>query len=342
MKGAIKIAASVAIILGAILLTAGCASDTRHKWLTVFFDGVPPAGGKTNVPANVSAPAEAAPTNNVPTPAPLPPADLSSVHPAFRDQKCSQCHQSNTGMGLKASQPALCWTCHKDFLAGAKVKHQPVMDGECLSCHDPHRSDNKKLLLKTGKELCMTCHDDPLVGKKFKHQAVEAGECLDCHSPHATNFKGLLKQSVKGTCADCHDDISKKKLVHQPVSDGDCLACHTPHASNNKFLVKKTGPGLCWDCHDNFLEKAKFKHDAVDSCTDCHNPHSTNEKSLLKKNVAILCYDCHDQKDIAAIKGHSGIGDKACTVCHDPHVGTDKNLLKPAAKSPTATVGGMP
>ena len=93
---------------------------------------------------------------------------------------------------------------------------------------------------------------------------------------------------------------------------------------------------MCWDCHDNFLEKAKFTHDVVEDCAACHKPHGSAEKTLLAKSVLQLCGDCHEQKDIAAVKGHAGIGDKSCVECHNPHVGDNKNLLKPAAK------GGAP
>ncbi|HXF10340.1 MAG TPA: cytochrome c3 family protein, partial [Desulfuromonadaceae bacterium] len=208
MNGGKHIIALAAILCG-LWLAAGCASDTQHKVLTLFFDGVP-GPGNTNV-AVVASEETPLPADKPAPPPPPPPVDLSSVHPPFRDQKCSQCHLPDTGMGLRQPAPKLCWTCHKDFTADQKVKHQPVAEGDCAGCHEPHRSDNKKLLLKAGNELCLTCHDDPLAGKKFKHQAVEAGNCLDCHAPHATNFKGLLRQSVKGTCADCHDDITKKK-----------------------------------------------------------------------------------------------------------------------------------
>ena len=204
MKGGRKEAFALAAILGGILLTAGCASDTRHQWLTFFFDGVPAPGSQTNA---VAAAAAAETTPAVEAKPVAPPPDTSSTHPPFRDQQCAQCHQSSTGMGLRLQPPQLCWSCHKDFLAEQKVKHQPVESGDCASCHDPHRSGNKNLLLKKGNEVCLTCHDDPLAAGKIKHQAVESGSCLDCHAPHASNFKGLLKKSVKETCGDCHEDL---------------------------------------------------------------------------------------------------------------------------------------
>ena len=322
----------LSLALAGVLLNTACNTPANHRLLTIFFDGVPPLNAGTNTAPAAAANPESDQPAVVPVKTNAPPVDNFTVHPPFQQRKCIECHQSSSGMGLRLPAPQLCWNCHKDFLADQKVKHQPVESGDCASCHDPHQSPNKNLLLKIGKELCLNCHDDPLANMKFKHEAVESGECLDCHAPHATNFKGLLKKSVKETCADCHDDLTKKKIVHQPVGDGDCLACHAPHASDKKNLVKKTLPALCWDCHDDFLKTAKFKHDVVEDCVSCHSPHQSTEPGLLLKNTLKLCGDCHDDKDLKAVKGHAGAEGKSCTLCHDPHTGTDKFLLKPSAK----------
>ena len=188
------------VVLCSLVLLAGCSTQTKHKWLAVFFDGVPPLGGATNGPATpVSAGNGSATNQTTQIPKPTAPAPApGTIHQPFQSRQCDSCHEAGGGT-LKLKKPALCWTCHKDFLAGEKVKHQPVENGECNSCHDPHRSPNKKLLLKTVPALCLTCHDDPLAAGKVKHQAVESGACSDCHAAHASNFKGLLNKSVNDT-----------------------------------------------------------------------------------------------------------------------------------------------
>jgi len=336
-KNALLLLIPVAAVIIA-LATAGCKSETKRKWLSVFFDGVPPAGA-TNQTASTPAPGsnEAAQPVVAPT-APTPPPEPSIFyHPPFVQHKCAECHEPGIGQGLKRQPPALCFQCHKDFLADKPVKHAPVESGECLSCHHPHQASNKKLLLKTGQDLCYDCHDDLTAKFKVKHLPVENGECLSCHNPHATDAKKLLIKPADKLCYDCHDDfqsrLEKAKVKHAPVENGECLSCHNPHASPNKKLLGKTTPALCWDCHDNFLKKAKFTHDPVEDCTSCHNPHQSGESKLLLKSPATLCLDCHEQKDLQAVKGHADAAGKSCLQCHDPHVGTDKYLLKAGGKN---------
>src|SRR5277367_2293917 len=141
------------LAMGGLLFITACDTPSRHKLLTVFFDGVPPINSATNaVTASSSQTNQTAvvvPSKPAPTP-----ENTFTVHPPFQQHQCAECHQSSSGMGLKSQQPQLCFDCHKDFLTGQKVKHQPVESGECASCHDPHQSANKNLLLKKGNELC--------------------------------------------------------------------------------------------------------------------------------------------------------------------------------------------
>jgi len=152
-----------------MLLTLGCNSTTKRKWLTALFDGVPP---EHPVPNEIAAAVSGTQTNlaaRQPTnAAPVVVAEPSYyTHAPFAQEKCASCHESRFGQSLKKKTPELCWDCHKDFLAAEKVKHQPVETGDCKSCHDPHQASNKKLLVKTGKALCLDCHDAPVAkGKK--------------------------------------------------------------------------------------------------------------------------------------------------------------------------------
>ena len=94
------------------------------------------------------------------------------MHPPFAQRDCTACHESEFSNAMRGKPGEVCFNCHKElqktFLAG-KVKHQPVDEGDCISCHNPHHSPNKNLLVAKGNDLCLTCHDDPLSNMKFKH-----------------------------------------------------------------------------------------------------------------------------------------------------------------------------
>ena len=166
-------------LLLAVLVLAGCTTQTKHQWLTFFFDGVPPIGATNRVAVVASGltgtngMAESA----VPASAPARVIKLD-VHPPYANRNCTACHESDYfAEDARQARRHLFYLPHgtaNEFPAG-KVKHQPVEDGDCMSCHNPHQSPNPKLLLKTGPALCLTCHDDPLAAGKVKHQAVEDG-----------------------------------------------------------------------------------------------------------------------------------------------------------------------
>ena len=272
-----------AALLAGILAGAGCASMTKRDWLSLFFDGVPPPPG--SAPASPQAQRvddEGYPVFLRPT-LPPPPAPVMHRHAPYADNTCTACHESKFSQGMKKKPKELCFSCHDNFLATAKVKHAPAEGGECLACHNPHQSEQKHLLLRKGKALCGECHDDVAKGK-VKHAPAEAGECLACHGPHASEQKFLLLRKGKALCLECHDDVTAGKVKHAPAEEGACLDCHQAHAGSEPALLKKPGAALCYDCHDQKEVTKLAAHNQIGgaSCTACHNPHSAGFKALLK------------------------------------------------------------
>jgi predicted CXXCH cytochrome family protein len=231
-------------LLAGLLLLAGCSGPTKQRWSSFFFDGVPVPGAATNAPRAQIAVGPSQ-TNAVFRPTPAAERAKLYVHPPYANRQCAECHEARSSQRMAGKGAAVCFACHKDSLAAAKVKHQPVENGECASCHNPHQAYNTNLLAQLPPALCFQCHDPFPKTAKSSHQPVENGECLACHNPHSSDFKGLLLKPDGKLCFECHDDIQQQlaraKVKHQPVENGECVSCHNPHQSDNKKLLLKPG-----------------------------------------------------------------------------------------------------
>jgi predicted CXXCH cytochrome family protein len=204
------------VLLLSLLTLLSCSRSTRHKMLGVLFDD-PPTSEKATVVDSL-----------VPPPAATAEAGAASqlvvevLHSPYEDKDCESCHaiaypkpgkkkgaipaSSATGdrSGLRLIVPAsqLCFECHDDmtveaFEADDKTVHYPVEEGECLECHDPHKSEFASLLrrAKPIESLCFTCHesDDILTSDQHGDMTPEERNCVECHDPHASKDEYLLK-----------------------------------------------------------------------------------------------------------------------------------------------------
>jgi predicted CXXCH cytochrome family protein len=139
----------------------------------------------------------------------------------------------------------LCFDCHEDVekkIKAAKLVHQPVENGDCSSCHDPHANDRKKLLSKSAPTLCWDCHDNFLEKAAFKHDVVE--DCASCHDIHQSAESKLLLKPRGVLCLDCHEEKDLKAVKGHEGSQGkSCVECHDPHVGRDKYLLKAaSGP----------------------------------------------------------------------------------------------------
>jgi predicted CXXCH cytochrome family protein len=264
------------------------------------------------------------------------------VHPVA--EGCDTCHteaakphpqKGKKTFKLVQDVPSLCYMCHSPFGKQPHV-HPPVKDGMCTTCHNPHSSNQDKLLVQPLKDLCLMCHPDK-VDHKVVHGPTSAGDCTACHNPHESpNDKLLLKQQPD-LCLTCHVDMQellKKKDVHPALSMG-CTACHNPHGSSYPKMLPAEGAKVCFQCHSDIqdtVEKAKVKHPPVMSekgCVSCHSPHASDSAKLLIRPGEKLCLGCHTKiitKSMTDI--HGAIKAGGCTACHNPHGSLFPKLLK--------------
>ncbi|MBI4650404.1 hypothetical protein HY745_03780, partial [Candidatus Desantisbacteria bacterium] len=136
----------------------------------------------------------------------------------------------------------LCYlsACHTKFEQKEFI-HKPVDDGKCTSCHDPHSSLNKKLLIikedviiNTIYRLCYQCHK-PFENKPGIHKPVAEGKCDLCHNIHSSDNESLLLNAERQLCESCHLDKSKVK-EHARGIEGNkhCTECHDAHYPRQK------------------------------------------------------------------------------------------------------------
>jgi predicted CXXCH cytochrome family protein len=176
-------------LMVAILLLSSCDEVGRHKTLTFFFDGVPPLRSAVSE--------SAASVAKGPKASPSTPATNWHVHEPVKD--CTVCHGNQPRRGtspkvqLVARVPQLCYQCHPGPAALEGWVHGPVATGDCLLCHEPHRTKAESLLRKPIPELCFQCHEPRAVHAIQGHAEPSYEHCVDCHEGHAGAKKSLLK-----------------------------------------------------------------------------------------------------------------------------------------------------
>jgi predicted CXXCH cytochrome family protein len=168
----------------------------------------------------------------------------ASVHDPVKDAvSCINCHNPHSSSENKLLTDGtndLCLKCHnktivKDSvrisnisqtLSRAKTIHPPVTSGGCVTCHNPHFSEKRKLLIGNYPadqyvkasadlfELCFMCHDTDLLEKRttetgtnfrngkdnlhFVHLNGEKGRsCTMCHDVHGAAYDRLIVDRLK-------------------------------------------------------------------------------------------------------------------------------------------------
>jgi predicted CXXCH cytochrome family protein len=172
-----------------------CDQVQRHETLKFFFDGVPP------LQPNIFQEGLIDSNSFEPNQTGQEPAWYA--HEPTRD--CTNCHSKRKQRSfspqthLKAPIPKLCYTCHDDFTTSALFVHGPVAVGQCIFCHNPHRSKIKHLLVTPEPGLCYLCHDRNTIELIAAHLPKQLSACTDCHNPHTSSTKALLKNNTTQT-----------------------------------------------------------------------------------------------------------------------------------------------
>jgi DmsE family decaheme c-type cytochrome len=167
---------------------------------------------------------------------------------------CANCHTLHNPVDkvrVKAEQPEVCFTCHKDQRALIKkISAHPIDAGKmaCSDCHNPHGSASDHLMKQnTVNETCFLCHADKRGPFTWEHQPVTEN-CAECHNPHGSNLTPLLKTRTPFLCMNCHNGPHDTVVVYGENAAGRpatgrandnapgraCLHCHVMvHGSNS-------------------------------------------------------------------------------------------------------------
>ncbi len=175
-------------VLAGVICMSSCTDTVRHRALSFFFDGVPPLSGQVMETTSID----------------------DSMNPRRRrveptwflhepQANCERCHGTQTQanfsrqVNLVSSLPALCYECHDMPQGGKGWVHGPVASGQCVICHEPHRSVNKYLLKKPEPQICYQCHEETSLKTLSGHGQTSFQTCLDCHAGHHSLAKHLLR-----------------------------------------------------------------------------------------------------------------------------------------------------
>jgi DmsE family decaheme c-type cytochrome len=137
---------------------------------------------------------------------------MRTSHHPVREGKmsCTSCHNPHDGSRpsmIKAdSVNELCYTCHAEKRGPFLFEHAPVRE-DCVSCHEPHGTNHKRLLAQKLPNLCWNCH---LTGSGHfgsgDNHSTEQGKFTVAPSG-TTGFPTVNSRFIERSCKNCHINI---------------------------------------------------------------------------------------------------------------------------------------
>lgn len=173
-----------------------------------------------------------------------------------RDVACSNCHTIHAKADpvmAKATQPDVCFACHKEQRAQIhRISTHPILAGKtaCSDCHNPHGSTGPKLLVKNSvNETCYTCHAEKRGPFLWEHSPV-VDDCTNCHTPHGSSITPLLKMRPPYLCQQCHSgDHGKNLYSGGNLPSGNVTSANGMIQPANQSPPAQGNARFCLNCH---------------------------------------------------------------------------------------------
>lgn len=257
------------------------------------------------------------------------------------DLGCSTCHTTHKSepagkpegiFHLAKPEPKLCLDCHDASDAALRASHlkQPFAGARCAECHNPHGSDQPKLLNNYihppfAEKQCDACHQEPKDGRIALQEGGRRELCLVCHTA-------------------VQERLDKTKFTHTALGGASgCVSCHSPHAATYPHQVRRGPVELCLECHSDLAKQRTqkaFLHAPVFelSCLVCHQEHTGERPKRLRADVTSLCLECHGPKAIEIVQGQKPVALFNGQVTLPPKTFSDMKWLRVTA----STRGGHP
>jgi predicted CXXCH cytochrome family protein len=272
--------------------------------------------------------------------------NVRSPHPAAATGLCTACHVENVrdttarqgrphrSYAWREGEGAQCADCHPGVADTTARTHVPARAGLCTACHDPHGTNNPRMLKAPAPELCYTCHPamrDSVQSARVPHRALYVGSsCGNCHGAHRADAEALLRERPDSLCLSCHDreypsargrlgDLARQlrsaRHVHAPVAAGICTSCHAPHGGRRARLL--TG-SYELDLY------AEFRAANYALCLTCHQPEAVTARETDATGFR------DGRRNLHVVHLSEPGRNRSCHTCHDPHAADNPKFIRPA------------
>ncbi len=124
---------------------------------------------------------------------------LQSAHNDWEKDACAKCHEMERSNIIIPNVDEMCVSCHDEIREpqGDMELHDPVVEGQCTSCHAAHDSPLPNLINPRAEKNCLECHELQELPEEA-HRNMQRAECLTCHTGHQSPRGHLLKSVPPG------------------------------------------------------------------------------------------------------------------------------------------------